>query len=60
MMSKDGERSCLGTEREEDSLLANLELAAGAMSSILRDSDIKRADAMSIKDVLISAQKVLF
>ena len=45
-------RGCFGTEGEEDSLLANLELFIKAMSSILRDSDLKRADAMPIEDVL--------
>ena len=49
---KDEGRGCFGTEGEEDSLLANSQLAAGAVSSILRDFDLKRADAMSIEDVL--------
>ena len=45
-------RGCFGTEGEEDSQLANLELFIKAISSILRDSDLKRADAMPIEDVL--------
>ena len=45
-------RGCFGTEGEEDSLFANLELAARAVSSILRDSDLRRADVMLVEDVL--------
>ena len=41
-----------GTEEDEDSLLTNSELAAGVMSSILRDSDLKKADAMSFEEGL--------
>ena len=41
-MPEDEGRGCFGTKREEDSLLANSELAAVAMSSILRDSDLRR------------------
>ena len=43
---------CFGIERDEDSLLTNSELAAGAVLSILRDSDLKRADAMSVEEAL--------
>ena len=42
----------LGPKRDEDSLLASVELAARAVSSILRDFDLKRADIMSIKEAL--------
>ena len=49
---KDEERDCFGTEWDEDSLLTNSELTAGAVSSILRDSDLKWADAMSIEEAL--------
>ena len=49
---EDEGRGCFGTEKEEDLLFSNLELAAGAVSSILWDSDLRRADAMSIEDVL--------
>ena len=52
-MSKDEERGCFRTEREENLLLANSELTAGDMSSILRDFDLKRAGAMSVEDVLV-------
>ena len=51
-MPEGEERGCFGTEREEDLQLANSELAVGAMSYILWDFDLKRADAMSVKDVL--------
>ena len=45
-------RKHFGSERDEDSLLASAELAAGTMSSVLRDSDLTRADAMPIEEVL--------
>ena len=34
-------RDCFETEGDEDSLLTNSKLAIGAVSSILRDSDLK-------------------
>ena len=43
-MPEDVGRGHFGAEGEEDSLLSNTELAAGAVSSILRDSDLRRAD----------------
>ena len=49
---EDEGRGCFGTEGEEDSLLANSELAVGVVSSILRDSDLRRVNAMPVKDVL--------
>ena len=49
---EDEGRGCFGTEGEEDSLLANSELDARAVSFILRDSDLRRADSMSFEDVL--------
>ena len=47
----------LGRERleaygDEDSLLSNAELAAGAISSILRDSDLKKSDALPVEEAL--------
>ena len=54
---EDEERGCFGTEGEEDSLLTNSELAVGAVSSILQDSDLTRADAMSVEDVLALSLK---
>ena len=52
MTPEDEGRGYFGTEGEEDSLLANSELAAWALSSILRDSDLRSVDAMSVEDVL--------
>ena len=37
---------------DEDSLLSHAELAAGAVSSILRDSDLKRVGALLVKEAL--------
>ena len=45
-------RKHLGPERDEDSLLASAELVVGAISSVLRDSDLKRVDAMPVEEVL--------
>ena len=45
-------RKHLGPERDENSLLASAELAVEAISSVLRDSDLKRADAMPVEEVL--------
>ena len=47
----------LGRKRPEaegdgDSLLSNVELAASAISSILRDSDLKRLGALHIEEAL--------
>ena len=50
--SEDEGRDHIGTEGDEDSLLTNSELATGVVSSILRDSDLKRADAMSVEEAL--------
>ena len=47
-----GGKDCFGTEGDEDSLLINSELATGAISSILRDFDLKRADSMSVEEAL--------
>ena len=43
---------CFKAEGGEDSLLANAELAARAVSSILRDSDLKKVGALCVKDAL--------
>ena len=45
-------RDCFGTEGDEDSLLTNSELTVGAVSSILRDSDLKRVDAMFVEEAM--------
>ena len=47
----------LGKERleangDKDSLLSNAELAAGAISSILRDSDLKKSDSLPVEEAL--------
>ena len=41
-----------GTGGDGDSLLLNAELAAGAISSILKDSDIKRSSVLSVDEAL--------
>ena len=54
----------LGRKRPEadgdgDSLHFNAELAAGAVSSILRDSDLKRSGALPVEEALaLSLQRV--
>ena len=45
-------RECLEADGDEDSLLSNAELVAGAISSILRDSDLKRSDALPVEEAL--------
>ena len=47
-----GGKDCFRTEGDEDSLLTNSELAAGAVSSIIWDSNLKRVDAMSVEEAL--------
>ena len=37
---------------DEDSLLSHAELAAGAVSSILRDSDLRKVDALPVEEAL--------
>ena len=51
-MLEDEGRGCFGTEGDEDSLLTNSELTVEAVLSILRDSDLKRVDAMFIEESL--------
>ena len=43
-----GDRDRFEAAWSEDSLLSHAELAAGAVSSILRDSDLKKVDALSV------------
>ena len=46
-------------DESQDSLLSNIELAAGAVSSILKDSDLGRSKAMLVdKALAISLQGV--
>ena len=52
----------LGRKRSEadgdgDSLLFNVELAVGAVSSILRDSDLKRSGALPVEEALALSLK---
>ena len=54
-------RKRLEADGDEDSLLSNAELAAGTISSILRDSDLKRSGALPIEEALaLSLQRVAF
>ena len=46
-----GNRDRFEAARDEDSLLSHAELAVGAVSSILRDFDLRRVDALPIEDV---------
>ena len=49
------------TDRDGNSLLLNVELAAGAVSSILKDSDLKRLGALPVEEALaLSLQGVAF
>ena len=48
-------RKHLGHERDEDLLLANAELAIGALSFILWDSKLKNADSMFVGEALASS-----
>ena len=52
MTPEDEGRDCFGIEGDEDLLLTNSELTTGVVSSILRDSDLKRQDAMSVEEAL--------
>ena len=45
-------RDRFGAVRIEDSLLFHAELAVGAISSILRDSDPRKVDALSVEEAL--------
>ena len=49
-----------GAEGDEGSLFSNAELVAGAVSSILRDFDLKRSDALPVEEALaLSFQGVI-
>ena len=41
-----------GIDGDGDSLLSNAELTAGVVSSILRESDLKRSGALPVEEVL--------
>ena len=49
-IAEDLGRKRLNADGDEDSLLSNAELAAGAISSILGDSDLKRSDALPVEE----------
>ena len=51
-VAKELGRERLKADGDEDSLLSNAELAAGAISSILRDSDLKRSDDLPVEEAL--------
>ena len=40
------------TDGDDDSLILNVELAAGAVSSILKDSDLKRSGTLPVEEAL--------
>ena len=52
MTSENEGRDCFRTKGDQDSLLTNSELAVRAVFSILRDSDLRRVDAMSVEAAL--------
>ena len=45
-------RERLEVDGDEDSLISNAELAAGTISSILKDSDLKRSNALPVEEAL--------
>ena len=47
-----GNRDRSEAARDEDSLLSHAELAVGVVSSILRDSDLKRVGALPVEEAL--------
>ena len=56
-IAKDLGRKRLEADEDKDSLLSNAELAAGAISSILRDSDLKRSGALPVEEALALSLK---
>ena len=47
-----GNRDRSEAARDEDSLLSHAELTVGAISSILRDSDLRRVGALPVEEAL--------
>ena len=47
-----GNRYCFEAAGDEDSLLFHAQLAVGVVSSILRDSDLRRVGAMPVEEAL--------
>ena len=59
-IAEDLGRKCLEADGDEDSLLSNAELTAGAISSILRDYDLKRSGVLPVEEALaLSLQGVV-
>ena len=52
MIAEDLGRKRPEADGDEDTLLSNAELAAGVISSILRDSDLKRSGALLVEEAL--------
>ena len=51
-MPNDVGRGRFGAVGDEESLLSHVEFAPRVVSSILRDSDLKKVDALSIEEAL--------
>ena len=51
-MPDDVGRGRFGVVGDEDSLLSHVELAAGAIFSVLPDSNLKKVDALSVEEAL--------
>ena len=52
---------CPEADEDDDSLLSNAELAAGAVTSILREFDLKRSSVLPVEEALtLSLQGVAF
>ena len=51
-MPDDVGRGRFGAMGDEDSLLSHVEFAAGVVSSILRDSDLKKVDTLFVEEAL--------
>ena len=47
-----GDRDRFEAAGSEDSLLSHMELSVGAVSSILRDSDLRKVEALSVEEAL--------
>ena len=52
LISEDLGRERLGVDGDENSLFSKAELATDAISSVLRDSDLKRSDALPVEEAL--------
>ena len=59
-MPEEVRRDRFGAEGDEDSWLSNADLASGVVSSFLRDSDLKKMDALPVEEALtLSLQGVI-